>query len=183
MPDTSNIYINTEATVNFNDSLYQLIAPLITPENTAVFMHRKNLYLADILIDIQSLDKRDGFSILPFDSPAVGGDQRGIDIKPLFEATDANFFSVAAAVKYNNHVFFMMPKARHCQINQELNRRNGKLMRSEIEMGFIAIDRDDRWYFKGRKEAFMEACFNGQLRRKSGNMTYQGDDLYSEDLF
>lgn len=49
----------------------------------------------------------------------------------------------------------------------------------KVEEGFV----DDQGNFMGRKLAFILAKANGQLNRKPGAEYYQGDELFSEDIW
>ena len=53
----------------------------------------------------------------------------------------------------------------------------------KFEEGFLVLNRDGTYSYKGREEAFIEVSSNGQLRRRSGDNNYQGPKLFSEDLF
>lgn len=184
MSEISNIYVNTEATQRFNESLQSLLAAHVGDFATETFMHRKNLFLADLILDLNTCDTQDGVSLLPYASPIVTGPTVPGAAKAMFEALDASFFLVASAVRYNNHVFFCLPKARHAEVGRALYEKVGeRIKRTLLEEGFLAVGKEGQWTFKNRKQAYMEACFNGQLRRRHGPQHYQGDDLYSEDLF
>lgn len=169
------------STARFNEALFTLV-----PTNgfLAKATAEKNLTLASLILDIQSVDSRDGFVFRPCPNSTLKTSFKQEALDTMFDATQASFFCVAAATRFNNRIFFMLPMAGHGEIAHDLFHFLGaKPLSSDTADGFLAVDSQGRWLFKERKEAFVEAVRNGQIRRKAGTHYYQGLDLRTEDLF
>lgn len=110
------------------------------------------------------------------DAPRHGADQEAYSAgwDRIFKRT-----IVGVAVKSANMVYSLPEPNRHHNVLRLLT--DLKLTRNysgEIE-GFV----DDKGKFLTRKEAYILASGNGQLKRLPGAQNYQGDELYSEDLW
>jgi hypothetical protein len=86
---------------------------------------------------------------------------------------------VSAAVLLEGTVYFMDPPARHYNIIQSMTQFLGRSQDYRWEQGFLTDTGD----FVRRKPALMIAENAGQLKRKQGPGTYQGPELFSEDLW
>lgn len=87
---------------------------------------------------------------------------------------------VAAAIKIADVVCYIPAPHRHHHIihslSKSFNGRTDKGYNEEVQ-GFITSN----GVFMDRKEAYKHACLCGQLNRQPGG--YNGDELYSEDLW
>lgn len=81
---------------------------------------------------------------------------------------------VGVAIKFNGATITMPRPNRHPNIVRAVGGIGGP----DVQ-GFV----DDKGRFLGRKDAYRLALKNGQLNRRPGAQLYQGDDLYSEDLW
>lgn len=93
---------------------------------------------------------------------------------------------VAAAVRINHAVISMAAPCRHHDILRQIAGLYDPADRPhwtyECEaQGFIT----DKGEFLNRRDAFQHTidCGQGQPRRRKGAANYQGDELYSEDLW
>lgn len=93
---------------------------------------------------------------------------------------------VAAAVKINNAVISMAAPARHHDILRAIVSLYEPGSRpswtyAEEEQGFVT----NKGEFLGRREAFNHArnCGQGTPRRRTAPGNYEGDELFSEDLW
>lgn len=77
------------------------------------------------------------------------------------------------AIKHKGRVHSLPAPNRHHHVIHRI-RPTGK-----VEEGFM----DDHGNFISRKLAFILAKANGQLNRKPGAEHYQGDELFSEDIW
>ncbi len=77
------------------------------------------------------------------------------------------------AVYYNEKVYSLPAPNRHHDVIRTIP---GGVAGPDIQ-GFL----DDQGAFYNRRDAYLLASFNGQLKRGPGG--YQGDRLYSEDLW
>lgn len=93
---------------------------------------------------------------------------------------------VAAAIRINHAVISMAAPARHHDILRQISglywdfKRPPHTFEDEVQ-GFIT----DKGEFLGRRAAFAHTveCGQGQPRRRTSPGEYQGDELYSEDLW
>jgi len=81
---------------------------------------------------------------------------------------------VHVAVKYGRVIYSLPAPNRHHHVIRKIGGMSGP-----HEEGFLL----DNGEFLGRRDAMQLAKDNGQLKRKPGNEHYQGDELYSEDLW
>lgn len=81
------------------------------------------------------------------------------------------------AIKFDGKVYALPAPARHHDVIREIAKRNGIGVHGPDVQGFL----DDAETFLNRREAFVLAQKNGQLKR--GSDGYQGDQLFSEDLW
>ena len=94
---------------------------------------------------------------------------------------------VAAAIRLNAVTLSMPAPARHHDILRQINglyepSHERPDWTYEVEtQGFIT----DKGVFMDRREAFAHTneCGQGQPRRRPGPENYQGDELFSEDLW
>lgn len=93
---------------------------------------------------------------------------------------------VAAAIKINHAVISMAAPARHADILRQIKGLHDPHDRphwsyeAEIQ-GFITHEGK----FMERREAFahVHECGQGTPRRRTGRENYQGEELFSEDLW
>lgn len=93
---------------------------------------------------------------------------------------------VAAAIRINHAVISMAAPSRHHDVLRQINGlydpedRPHWTYESETQ-GFIT----DKGEFLNRRDAFQHTidCGQGQPRRRKGAANYQGEELYSEDLW
>lgn len=85
---------------------------------------------------------------------------------------------VAAAIMIGERVWSLPPPARHYDVIR-LMHEEGVERPDRGEQGFLT----DTNNFVRRKPALMIAENAGQLKRKQGQGTYQGPELFSEDLW
>lgn len=90
---------------------------------------------------------------------------------------------IAAAIWYkpSNEVFFVDIPGRHHNVLQGMKQHipdMGRKWDQEVQ-GFITIDMQ----FVTRKQAYKIAKANGQFKRDTSPGRYNGDELYSEDLW
>ncbi len=78
----------------------------------------------------------------------------------------------------NNYVLSLPRPNRHHDLYTYYNGK-WKISEDRYEEGFV----DDKRHFLSRTEAFVLAKSNGQLNRREGSQYYQGDELFSEDLW
>lgn len=79
------------------------------------------------------------------------------------------------AIKYGSKVYSLPKPNRHHHIIRMIGR-----MRGPNTQGFL----DDQGKFLDRRAAYKIAAANGQLDRSNhGPGAYQGDELFSEDLW
>ena len=78
------------------------------------------------------------------------------------------------AIKYNGTIYSLPAPNRHHNVIQMI----GGVYGNDVQ-GFL----DDSGEFLTRKEAYVLAVQNGQINRLKGDQYYQGDELYSEDLW
>ena len=81
---------------------------------------------------------------------------------------------VGVAIQFNGATVTMPKPNRHHHIIRAVGGISGA-----SREGFV----DDAGKFLGRKEAYVLAVANGQINRKPGPEHYQGDQLFSEDLW
>lgn len=86
---------------------------------------------------------------------------------------------VAAAITYEGEVYTLPPPMRHHDVMRFMADDFGIAEPGRGEQGFLT----DQGEFVRRKPAFMIAEHAGQLIRKQGPGTYQGPELFSEDLW
>lgn len=91
---------------------------------------------------------------------------------------------VAAAIRINGAVISMPPPARHHDILRQISGLYGPGDRpawtyEREEQGFL----DDCGRFRDRRQALRHATECGQLLRTRMPGGYQGDELFSEDLW
>lgn len=85
----------------------------------------------------------------------------------------------AAAIMKRGMIFTLPPPARHHTILAVLNEEFDILQDGSTEQGFIT----DHGEFVRRKPALMIAQHAGQLKRSQEPGSYQGPELFSEDLW
>ncbi len=179
-------YITTVNTLFFNRALLQFVAKTSSVNDLLDFTEEKNLILARLLMTEEELIKVPNATLLEWEGNETFKKQKTLKHDPfirvdMFTRTQAMFFVVAAAIKNKNEVFYMLPKARHGNVLHELFSMG--IESPKFEEGFLVLNRDGTYSYKGREEAFIEVSSNGQLRRRSGDNNYQGPKLFSEDLF
>ncbi len=76
-----------------------------------------------------------------------------------------------------DRVWHLPSPFRHHHVLHLMNR--GSYKNIDAEQGFL----DNSGKFVDREEAFKLACLNGQLKRRQGTGCYNGDELFSEDLW
>lgn len=82
------------------------------------------------------------------------------------------------AIDFDNKIYSMARPNRHHHVLTMMF-RNGIILYGPHKEGFL--DENGSWL--SRKEAFVLASNNGQLNRRKGPEYYQGDELYSEDIW
>jgi hypothetical protein len=91
---------------------------------------------------------------------------------------------VAAAVRINHCVCSMQAPARHHDILRQIaglfdpGERPAATYEAETQ-GFLT----DAGHFLGRREALVHARDCGQVLKRKPGIGYQGDELFSEDLW
>lgn len=95
------------------------------------------------------------------------------------EVTNETTQITHVAIKFNNKVYQLPPPNRHHDIIRLIASENGVGINGPDVQGFV----DEDGEFLTRKQAFALACVNGQLKRRTDPGTYQGNELYSEDLW
>jgi hypothetical protein len=84
------------------------------------------------------------------------------------------------AVKTDDVVWFLPPPNRHHNVLQMISESGCARNYNTERQGFL-IDGET---FMGRKEAYIHAMLVGQVtNRREGPEYYQGDQLFSEDLW
>jgi len=78
------------------------------------------------------------------------------------------------AIKYNGTTYSLPSPNRHHNVIRMI----GGVYGNDTQ-GFL----DDSGEFLTRKEAYVLAVQNGQINRLKGDQYYQGEELYSEDLW
>ena len=179
-------YITTVNTQFFNRALLKFVAKSSSVNDLLDFTEEKNLILARLLMSEEELIKVPNATLLEWEGNEKFKKQKTLKHDPLirtemFIRTKAMFFVTAVAIKNKDEVFYMLPKARHGDVLHELFAM--RIESPKFEEGFLALNRDGTYSYKGREEAFIEVSSNGQLRRRSGDKHYQGPKLFSEDLF
>jgi hypothetical protein len=81
------------------------------------------------------------------------------------------------AIQYNGKIYSLPAPNRHHDVIRMIAKENGVGVNGPDVQGFL----DEAGTFLHRRSAFVIAQQTGQLNRKSGG--YQGDRLYSEDLW
>lgn len=84
----------------------------------------------------------------------------------------------AAAIMKGGQVYSLPPPARHHDVLRYMSTL-GLRQEGNDEQGFLT----ECGEFVRRKPAMMIAEHAGQLKRKQGPGTYQGPELFSEDLW
>jgi hypothetical protein len=85
-----------------------------------------------------------------------------------------NLEIVGVAIFYNETLYTCPKPCRH----HDVIRLIGGIYGPHVE-GFV----DASGKFLKRKEAYIRATQTGQINRRKGEQFYQGDELYSEDLW
>ena len=83
------------------------------------------------------------------------------------------------AIRFEGTTFYLPKPNRHHNVIRMITLEYGIELYGPHEEGFI----DCLGNFLNRREAYALACENGQLKRRAGPEFYQGDELYSEDLW
>lgn len=86
---------------------------------------------------------------------------------------------VAVAIFYEGEVYTLPAPARHYDVLRFMSDDFGIAEPGRGEQGFLTSEGD----FVRRKPALMIAERAGQMKRKQGPGTYQGPELFSEDLW
>ena len=81
---------------------------------------------------------------------------------------------VGVAIKYNGTVYMLPKPNRHHHVIRMIGG-----IRGADTQGFY----DFRGDFLDRKQAYIRAIATGQLKRDPSPLKYQGDQLFSEDLW
>jgi hypothetical protein len=83
------------------------------------------------------------------------------------------------AIKYDGKIYSLPAPNRHHNVIRMIAEENGVGIIGPDVQGFL----DDKGNFLDRHNGYIYAQANGQLKRMPGPQFYQGDDLYSEDLW
>lgn len=83
------------------------------------------------------------------------------------------------AVNYAGTVYSLPAPNRHHHVIRMIAAENGVGIQGPDVQGFL----DNNSTFLNRREAYTLAKANGQIIRNSDPKLYQGDELYSEDLW
>ena len=84
------------------------------------------------------------------------------------------------AILYNSKVYALAKPNRHHNVIRMIAEDNGVGIAGYDTQGFV----NDKGYFLNRKQAYRYAKSVGQLdRSKHPSGSYDGDELYSEDLW
>lgn len=83
------------------------------------------------------------------------------------------------AIKYDGKVYALPKPNRHHDVIRMIAAENGIGIQGPDVQGFL----DYNGLFMNRSGAYIRALKNGQLNRRSGPGAYNGQDLYSEDLW
>ena len=83
------------------------------------------------------------------------------------------------AILYNGTLYTLPAPNRHHNVIRTIFELNGEGVKGPDIQGFTTSG----GRFLGRKAAFILASKNGQLKRREGAQFYQGDELFSEDLW
>lgn len=81
---------------------------------------------------------------------------------------------VGVAIKYNGIIYYLPRPNRHHHVIRMIGGISGP-----DTQGFY----DFRGNFLDRKQAYIRAIATGQLKRDPSPLKYQGDELFSEDLW
>jgi hypothetical protein len=81
------------------------------------------------------------------------------------------------AIQYAGKTYSLPAPNRHHNVIRMIAAENGVGIRGPDKQGFL----DETGKFLNRKDAMLIAQATGQLNRRPGG--YNGDDLYSEDLW
>ena len=82
------------------------------------------------------------------------------------------------AVIFDGKTYSLERPFRHHHVLTMMH-MDGVVLYGPHKEGFL--DEDGNWL--NRKDAFVLASANGQLNRRKGPEFYQGDELYSEDIW
>jgi hypothetical protein len=82
------------------------------------------------------------------------------------------------AIWRNDTIYALPNPNRHHHIFQIMDEADHKTFNNEIQ-GFL----DDQGNFLDRREAYILATNEGQIARNPNPANYQGDELFSEDLW
>ena len=85
---------------------------------------------------------------------------------------------VGVAIVYNGDVYINMKPNRHHHTIRRVSKLHGGISGEHLE-GFWT----DNNRYLSRREAMKLAIDNGQLKRSNNPLHYQGNELYSEDLW
>lgn len=83
------------------------------------------------------------------------------------------------AIIYKCKIYSLPAPNRHHNVIREIAKENGVGIKSYDIQGFI----NDQGDFLTRRQGMQYARSCGQLNRKDETGSYQGDELYSEDLW
>ena len=84
-----------------------------------------------------------------------------------------------AAIQYDGKTYSLPAPNRHHHVIRMIAKENGVGIRGPDTQGFLDSDGE----FLNRRDGMKLAISNGQLNRDADPKHYQGDDLYSEDLW
>lgn len=83
------------------------------------------------------------------------------------------------AVYYDGRVWSLPAPNRHHHVIRDIAKANGVGVKGPDRQGFLT----EHGQFLNRRQAYELASANGQLRRPPDPSKYQGNELYSEDLW
>lgn len=83
------------------------------------------------------------------------------------------------AIVYKDKTYSLPAPNRHHNVIHVIAEENGVGIRGTDIQGFL----DSEGNFLDREQAFILASKNGQLKRRTGPNHYQGNELFSEDLW
>lgn len=83
------------------------------------------------------------------------------------------------SIRFDGVVYILPKPNRHHNVIRMINLNYGVRLYGPHEEGFV----DCLGNFLNRREAYKLASENGQLVGRSGSEFYQGNELYSEDLW
>lgn len=83
------------------------------------------------------------------------------------------------AIQYAGKTYSLPSPNRHHHVIRMIASENGVGIKGPDVQGFL----NSAGNFMSRRGALQLAKDNGQLKRKNGPENYQGDELYSEDLW